>query len=102
MHVRLCSRLVRRARWRGGAAARCDVAGAIGGGLAGPRAASLARVRVSDVTRTHRNTRSSSMLPINFTVPYHLLALAIIVKCNTAFHKDVYNALTIDKNLASN
>lgn len=94
MHVRLCSRLVRRAGGDGG----CDVAGAIGSGLAGPRECcrSDARVRVSDVTRTHRNTRSSSMLPINFTVPYHQLVLTIIVKCNTVLYKDVYTP-PIDK-----
>lgn len=59
------------------------MAGAIGGGgrdkAAGECCAERRpRVYVScDVTRTHRATRSSSMLPINFTVPYHQLALPI-------------------------
>lgn len=41
------------------------------------------------------------MLPINFTVPYHQPALAIISKCNRALDKDDTSTKAIDKNLAS-
>lgn len=68
LHVRLCSRLVKRARWR---SCRCDRPGGR------DKAECYAEPRVyasCDVTLTHR---SSSMLPINFTMAYHLLKLAV-------------------------